>query len=80
MPRLPGKLRSEADCRWALKQAGLKSRCNLIGDNSCKVTNPKTGNWILVDLTEEDAEEVTKQLCANFEKYWQVTIGQHIES
>lgn len=83
MPKFKlGRLRTDEDCIWALKQSGLKVRRFAYECDLYKIANPKTGNWLSMDFAvlEEDAViETTKQLCQNFEKYWWTTIGQNIE-
>lgn len=70
-----------SDAIATLTEAGLLAeRTSTETDETLKVTNPATGNWLIVNFDEPDllAEELTA-LTSDFEGYWQNVIGQNIE-
>ena len=49
-------------------------------EDHIRISNPKTGHWFYADPSDEQFEDIIKKCIENFEAYWEITIGQHIEA
>jgi hypothetical protein len=62
-----------------LKNAGLNVR-HRPKSGEIRIVNPVTGHWLITDATDEYFEDLANECARDFEAYWQVHIGQHIEA